>query len=307
MTTQTLTWTELPDKTGETLTTHSGSWGDLLQRVKNVGAFPSKDRCPWLKLASFGTKRSAKNSLRTNENLTAVFGIELDYDGGVVTIETAAAMLEKNGIKAALYPSPSSTADNHRWRVIAPLAEQHPPSARAALVARLNGALGGIAAGESFTLSQGYFFGATPGNDYRVLTTFNDPSAGQCVDVLNGLDSIAKGKNWNSQPDAQGKTNAPVSLALFEDAMARAGRLLASGDGRRDLLKTYLASRSAKRLPADELRLLVAGVAAQYFDPGDPIDEANINQIIEHFAAASMAHPWRAACCGACCRVWPKR
>jgi hypothetical protein len=139
----TITWTELPDKSGTTMTVHKGEWPAMVDRLRNVGTFPSKESCPWIKGATFGTKRSAKNSLRTNENLEGVFAIEGDYDEGVMHLDTAAMFLEVYGVKAALYPSPSSTAAAPRWRVICPLSEQHPPAARAALVARLNGVLGG--------------------------------------------------------------------------------------------------------------------------------------------------------------------
>lgn len=209
-----ITWTELPDKSGTTMTAHTGDWPALVERLRNVGEFASKDRCPWLKLATFGDKRSSKNSLRTNENLTAVYGVELDYDGGVLPIEKGAALLEQQGIKGALYPSPSSTATNHRWRVICPTAQQHPPSARAALLARVNGALGGIAAPESFTLSQGYFFGATPTNDYRVLVT-----DGQCIDELDELDDGAIGKQGGSKDAAKAAETAPCAVVLESDTV----------------------------------------------------------------------------------------
>ena len=188
-----LTWTELPDKSGKVMTAHSGTWSDLVARLQDVGTFPSKDMCPWIKGASFGTQRTVKGSLRSNENVTAIFAVEGDYDLGEMQPDTAVRLLENHGVKAAIYPSPNSGLlelpkynGGPRWRVIAPLSKPHPPEARAGLVARLNGALGGVLASESFTLSQGYFFGATPSNDYRVAPTFNDPLAGQC-DLAPGL------------------------------------------------------------------------------------------------------------------------
>lgn len=208
-----LNWTELPDKSGTTMTAHSGTWPDLLERIRNAGTFPSKEKCPWVKLATFGAIRSPKGSLRHNDNTQAVYGIEGDYDGEVMTMEKAAHLLESYGIRAALYPSPSNTAEKPRWRVIAPLARQHTPAERAGLVARLNGALNGILAGESFTLSQGYFFGATPTNDYRVITTFDDPEDGRCIDDLDELDEIAIGKTAEPAPpsmDGNALANAPA-------------------------------------------------------------------------------------------------
>jgi hypothetical protein len=68
------------------------------------------------------------------------------------------------------------------------------PDDRAKLVGWLNGALGGILTTESFTLSQGFYFGATPTNDYRVLTT-----EGGYIDDMPHLDSTAIGKAGQGQ------------------------------------------------------------------------------------------------------------
>jgi hypothetical protein len=202
-----LSWTELPNKSGKVMTAHSGTWSELVSHLSNAGTFPSKEKCPWIKGASFGAKRSDNGSLRTNENVLSISAIEADYDAGAMQLDTAAKLLEKRGIKAALYPSPSSSASKPRWRVICPLSVQHSPHARAGFVARLNGVLGGVLAPESFTLSQGYFFGATPGNDYRVVPTFNDPLAGQCIDTLHELDTGAIGKQRQTKDTAPNDDN----------------------------------------------------------------------------------------------------
>jgi hypothetical protein len=148
-----------------------------------------------------------------------VYGIEADYDGEQMTMAQAGKLLESYGIKAALYPSPSNTAQKPRWRVIAPLARQHSPAERAGLVARLNGALNGILAPESFTLSQGYFFGATPTNDYRVMVTFGDPEDGTCIDDLHELDEIAIGKAVI--PTAPSAPTASIAPAYADAAVVR--------------------------------------------------------------------------------------
>jgi hypothetical protein len=211
--------------------------------------FPSKDKCPWIKLASFGTKRSAAGSLRTNKNLTAIYGIEADYDGEKVTMESAVCTLETYGIRAMLYPSPSNTASKPRWRVLCPLSKQHPPNARAALVARVNGALGGILAGESFTLSQGYFFGATPTSDYQVRLTFDDAAKGACIDELDDLDDIAIGKRGvKENPKAKPKSEqgARVEQGARDERHAAMLKAVLSGDtyheNLRDLAASYVAT-----------------------------------------------------------------
>lgn len=63
------------------------------------------------------------------------------------------------------------------------------------------------------------------------------------------------------------------------------GRRLRTGDGRRDLLKSYVASRSGRGLYEQELRALVTRFAEAHFDPADPIDEGDIAELIRYFAA----------------------
>jgi hypothetical protein len=207
-----------------------------------------------------------------------------------VTPEQAIDRLEQLGVRAAVYPSPSSTVDKPRWRVICPLSEQLPPDARAGLIARLNGALGGILAGESFALSQSYYFGALETNDYRVLATWDDPDDGKCIDELDELDVLAIGKPRVARKLTNG---GPLSIGaeMFEDAVSAHGRLLKSGDGRREMLKSYIASRSARATPIGDLRAMVKGLAAQYFDPSDPMDDKNIEEIIVHFVAKDNNQP----------------
>lgn len=175
----TIEWSEPSDKTGSTITRHGGTWSNLIDRLRNSGTHASKDKCPWIKLATFGDRRSGSGSLRTNENVVSICGLEGDYDGEAVTIEQAAALLEQRQIRAALYPSPSSTKEKPRWRVICPTSRELPPTAREGLLGLLNGILGGILAAESFTLSQSYYFGGTSTNDYRVVTT-----EGSCIDLV---------------------------------------------------------------------------------------------------------------------------
>ncbi len=210
-----LTWTELPDKSGTSMTTHTGDWPAMVYRLTNVGTYPSKTSCPWIKGASFGTKRSAQGSLRTNANVVEVFSIEADYDGEVMPIDEAQNWLELFGVKGALYPSPSSTTDKPRWRVICPLSKPHQPAARVALVAQLNGIFGGVLAGESFTLSQGFYFGATPTNDYRVATTFDDPNAGEYIDLVKDLERGAIGKKTATK-DAPHKADCAAFDVLVD-------------------------------------------------------------------------------------------
>lgn len=159
-------------------------------RDKILGARASTKReLPWLKFAIFGTDRTADGSLRNDRNVRAITGVEIDYDGGQVSIEEAIEFLRYNNICALIYTTPSHTRDTPRWRVLCPTSRELPPSERAKLVARVNGVLGGVAGRESFTLSQAYYYGSVgSGRDHRV-----DVVEGDFIDVRDDLDAAATG------------------------------------------------------------------------------------------------------------------
>ncbi len=117
----------------------------------------------------FGNKRSEKNSLRTNENVLQVSGLEGDHDSGELSFDDAVAKIRQAGIRALLYTSASYVPGiKERWRIIVPLSQNREPEVREKFVARVNGLLDGKLAGESFTLSQGYLYGHVDGAEYRV-------------------------------------------------------------------------------------------------------------------------------------------
>lgn len=273
----TLAWSELPSAAGDVVIPHTTAWPDLIETIKTSVGYSVKAACPWLKLARFGTLRTPARSLRHDTNVLEISGIEGDYDGEQVTPDEALALLERAQVRAAIYTSPSHKPQAPRWRVLAPCSRPLPPACRSALVARINGVLGGILAGESFALSQSYYFGAVDGAEYRVLVTFDDPDEGAFIDELDELDELAIGK------PAAGATDAgPVATGddVFSAAVQRLGRKLRTGDGRREMLKTYIASRSARGLPAGDVRLLVAGIAARHFDPADPPSTDDVEGIV---------------------------
>jgi hypothetical protein len=160
--------TVFPDRTGIVAQPVETTWPAIVEWLREPPVYPSKDLTPLLKLARFGDRRSDRNSLRCNENVLAISGIEGDYDGELVTPAEAAAMLRAAGLVGLVYTSASHHPDAPHWRVLCPLTEERPPEARLELVERLNGALGGILAGESFTLSQPFHFGRVEGVQYEM-------------------------------------------------------------------------------------------------------------------------------------------
>ncbi len=156
----------------------------LQQRLTATTA-PNKAALPLVKLATFGDARTDKGSLRHDANLLRVSGVEGDYDAGAVSPQDAAERLRQAGIAALIYTTPSHTAEAPRWRVLAPLARPVAPAEREALCARLNGALGGILAAESFTPSQSYYFGGTAARPVESVLV-----EGQPLDCVSGVASI---------------------------------------------------------------------------------------------------------------------
>lgn len=149
------------------------SFRDLAGRILKTTR-PAKGQLPWLKLARFGDRRTPETtkedgtttggSLRNNANLLAISGVEGDYDGEKMGVDEAVALLRNAGLCAMVYTSPSHSEDAPRWRVLCPLSTDRTPDTRERLLARMNGALGGVLSVESFTLSQSYYFGCVKKN-----------------------------------------------------------------------------------------------------------------------------------------------
>ena len=131
------------------------TWPQLIEWCQSPALrAPSKAELPLIKLATFAGDR------RSDATLEQVYGIEGDYDAGQVQPAIAAARLADAGICGLIYTTPSHRPDTPRWRVLCALSRPFGPTDRHGHVARLNGALGGILAPESFTASQAFYVGA---------------------------------------------------------------------------------------------------------------------------------------------------
>jgi hypothetical protein len=133
-------------------------------RTRSAG---DKHGLPLIKLATFGGVRSDKGSLRHDANVLTVTGAEYDYDGEQVSFDRACDLLFAHGVACVVYTSPRHTPDAPRWRVLAPFSEPLAPARRQAMVARLNGVLGGVPDPASFALSQAFFAGFVTSNAHN--------------------------------------------------------------------------------------------------------------------------------------------
>jgi putative DNA primase/helicase len=218
-----------------------------------------------LKFATFGEERSSNNSFRHNANVKAISGTELDYDGEQVSFEGAVATLAKARLLALIYTSPSHSAAKPRWRVVLPTSRDLPPTERERLAARVNGVLGGIMAGESFTLSQAFYYGRVGANaDHRAVIV-----SGDFVDQRDDLDAGASGKNGAAKGGekhvAGEEMQAPVTEVLTAFAVIpnddlewpewnrRAMALYAATDGNDDGFAIFnvWSKKSQKHIDAD--------------------------------------------------------
>jgi hypothetical protein len=177
-----------------------------------------KAQLPWLKLATFGDKRTKNQSLRHNANVLEITGIEVDYDDKVMAFEEAVRIVQQGRLHALLYTSPSYKPEEPKWRIVLPTSSALPGSERAKLVARVNGLFGGIFAGESFTLSQAYYYGSVNSNpDHRAVIT-----PGDFIDPRDELDAGACGKMnepWHGTPGTPG-ASPQADLELVALALA---------------------------------------------------------------------------------------
>lgn len=198
----------------------------------------SKAKLSLFKCARFGSIASERGSLRHDSNLLAVTAVVVDYDGETVSISDATARAKVAGLAAAFIASPSHTAAKPRWRAVAPLSRAAHPDEHARLCARLNGALGGILAPESFTRSQAYYLGRSAGApDLEVAI-----AEGRAIDTAADLDAGALGRDglpYCEAPAAPARSDTSVAFDIARAASALAAIPVSAADepasGGRDL------------------------------------------------------------------------
>jgi AAA domain len=190
--------TFLKDHSGTEMFAETYTLRSLAPRVLAVTA-KSKDSLPWLKAAKFGNLRTDKLSLRHDANVLTITGLEADYDGEQMPVADAVERLEKAGIAALAYTSPSHCEDAPRWRVLCPTSGELPPERGAELMGRLNGLFEGAFSSESWTLSQGFFYGSVNHNPSHAVHLID----GTPIDEHDELDEI-----WLEKSNTKKKTKA---------------------------------------------------------------------------------------------------
>jgi hypothetical protein len=160
-----------------------------LAKLIHTTAANDKASLPWLKLARFGSKRSTGGSLRNNDNVIAVTGLEGDYDRGEMGLAEAKDISARADISVIIHPSPSYAPERPKWRVLCPFSQEYPPAARDHFMARLNGLFGGIFSRESWVWSQSYYYGRVANPDHHAVVFSGVP-----IDLADHLDAGAIGR-----------------------------------------------------------------------------------------------------------------
>ncbi len=231
-----ITLTYWPNLSGTTKREQTLPWSEFPTFIRQAGHRATKRECPLIKMGIYGDIRAESNepgklgSLRHNANVISISGIEGDYDAREISPAEALARLERHNLRALVVTTFSHTADNPRWRVLAPLSRPVPPEERLRYVEILNGVLGGILAPESATLSQSYYIGWPPGIEPQVLTTFDDPNAGVCLDEIDHGDELRHPFDAKTQPTPASKPDEGGPLAALlagEDVHGNARHLIA--------------------------------------------------------------------------------
>lgn len=93
-------------------------------------------------------------------SFTAVMG---DHDAGTVSVKAAGAMLDAAGVTGAILETASSTPEHPRWRAVVPMSGPLPAEQHLEQISKLNTALEGSLAPESWSTKQGYYYGHVKG------------------------------------------------------------------------------------------------------------------------------------------------
>lgn len=142
----------------------TSTWADLVQTLKNAPAYPDKDSQPLIKLGTFDNDNRGKGN-----SLATLSGVEIDYDAGAVHIQQVAPLLQAAGIECVMCSTYGATPTFHKWRLFAPTSRERSAEARKYLVAALDSVIGNIAARESYTQKQVFFYGRNPDTAYTFI------------------------------------------------------------------------------------------------------------------------------------------
>jgi len=225
--------TFFPDAFAKTLT--QGAFSSAL--LEDPPRAKTKAGLPFIKLAVFSGEKTKNNCCRHDKGVTAVTGCELDYDHGTLTINEAAARFEKAGVKAHLYPTPSNTEENPRWRGLLMFSESFRGTTdemreyRKGAVRAAVEVLGEDVANESYTLSQSYYYGEIEGKNWFFIET-EGALLDQVFDIASYEEASAQKAKLNGHEESLVPADAIRAIITGEEFHTSTIRLAARHAGR---------------------------------------------------------------------------
>ena len=248
---------------------NTASWADVCRMLQDVPAYQSKTAQPLIKLGTF------ENSSRgAGHSLTTISGVEIDYDAGEVTTHSAAKMLRDAGIECVVCSTYTSRTDYPKWRVFAPTSHELDACLRQHLVTALDAVIGNIAARESHTPKQTFFYGRNPASNYVYMHI-----KGEFVDVaLRSAANAAYTKDKREKAEREQLAATTCLRAETQRNRKAAGRLVegqvspiaAFNDAHdvRSILKAHGYRESGKKFVAPTSQSGMAGVVILQGDDG---------------------------------------
>jgi hypothetical protein len=270
-----------PDPFAKSMVLVDQNWETFVDQLRSQTP-RAKSSSQLIKLATFNGVPNTLGCLRYDSAVTAIYGIECDYDAEKMSPHEAHDRLQAAGIQSVVVTTHSHTPEAPRWRVFANLSRPHEPRERAELVGRINHVLGGVLAGESYTLSQSYFVGAPPGGEYLVL-----PVHGVCLDLLADMPSIGPVR---AKPEPG---QAAEAADLHHTVLDMTKAMVVSGCQETTMLEVmgsltqYVAHHDAPRardMPGEIFRA-IRGAQEKYGQPS-PVDPDTIPDPIDVDAGA---------------------
>jgi hypothetical protein len=223
-----LSVTFFPTQSAFTKTEGEYEFEHLVPMIFNSDA-KEKDRLPWLKLARFGWKKTAKGSLRHDSNVIAVSGCEVDYDNlalpdmkGPISFGVACEILRDAGILGIVYTSANYSATVFKWRILCPFSREiegelaKMKAQRVLMVARLHGLYGGIFDPGSFDLSRSFYYGSVNNNPLHQVEFID----GTPLDLHTELDRGALGRSHGAGPGKHGYDGPRDEAGLIEQIVS---------------------------------------------------------------------------------------
>lgn len=163
-----MVWTEFLNRDAASpMVRRIGNWRDIVNDAKHPKTFSKKELAPLQSFSEYGGTANENGNLRHAENLGLFSAVCLDYDAGEVPPLVTVELLRAHGIEALVRTTGSHRKSAPCYRVIAPLFNRCSAAEIVELTAQLNFAVGGIAASESFTPGQCWFFGKVLGVPYE--------------------------------------------------------------------------------------------------------------------------------------------